>query len=141
MDTLQAFFRSHYGKAYGFRFKDWSGYQAVGQNIGTGNGVLTSFQLTKTYTSGAYNYSREIKKPVSGTVKIYLNSVLQSSGYSVDYSTGLITFTVAPSTGVIVSADFEFDVPVRFDTDALAVRADGPGIFVWDGIPIMEIRI
>ncbi|MEQ1788836.1 MAG: DUF2460 domain-containing protein [Rickettsiales bacterium] len=141
MDTLQAFFRSRYGKAYGFRFKDWSDYQAVGQNIGTGNGILTTFQLTKTYASGAYSYVREIKKPVSGTVKIYLNSILQSSGYSVDYSTGLITFTVAPSTGVLVSADFEFDVPVRFDTDALTVRADGPGIFVWDSIPIMEIRI
>ena len=79
MDTLQAFFRSRYGKAYGFRFKDWSDYQAVGQNIGTGNGVLTSFQLTKTYTSGSYSYVREIKKPVSGTVKIYLNSVLQTA--------------------------------------------------------------
>ena len=30
------------------RFKDWSDYQAVGQNIGTGNGTLTAFQLTKT---------------------------------------------------------------------------------------------
>jgi uncharacterized protein (TIGR02217 family) len=141
MDTLQAFFRSRYGKAYGFRFKDWSDYQAVGQNIGTGNGVLTSFQLTKIYTSGAYNYSREIKKPVSGTVKIYLNSVLQSSGYAVDYTTGIITFTTAPANTVLVSSDFEFDVPVRFDSDALTVRADGPGIFVWDSIPIMEIRI
>ena len=133
MDTLQAFFRSRYGKAYGFRFKDWSDYQAVGQNIGTGNGVLTSFQLTKTYTSGSYSYVREIKKPV--------NSVLQSSGYAVDYTTGIVTFTTAPANTVIVSADFEFDVPVRFDTDALAVRADGPGIFMWDAIPIMEIRI
>jgi uncharacterized protein (TIGR02217 family) len=141
MDTLQAFFRARYGKAYGFRFKDWSDYQAVGQVFGSGNSSQTNFQLSKIYYSGAYSYEREIKKPVNGTVKIYLNSLLQSSGYSVDYSTGLLTFTVAPSAGVLVSADFEFDVPVRFDTDALTVRADGPGIFVWDSIPIMEIRI
>ena len=141
MDVLQAFFRARFGKGYGFRFKDWSDYQAIGQNLGTGNGTQTAFQLAKRYDSGAYNYSREIKKPVSGTAKIYLNSVLQSVGFGVDYTTGLVTFAVAPSVGVIVSADFDFDVPVRFDTDTLAVRVDGPGIFVWDAIPIVEIRL
>ncbi len=113
----------------------------MGQTLGTGNGSLTTFQLVKNYTSGAYSYSREIKKPVSGTVKIYLNAVLQGSGYSVDYTTGVVTFTAAPGAGVIVSSDFDFDVPVRFDTDTLSVRADGPGFFVWDSIPIVEIRL
>lgn len=140
MDVVQAFFRARYGKAYGFRFKDWSDYQAVGQTLGTGNGVQTAFQLAKNYASGAYSYSREIGKPVSGTVKIYLNSVLQSSGFAVDYTTGMVTFSAAPGA-VMVSADFDFDVPVRFDTDALLVRADGPGIFVWDAIPIVELRL
>lgn len=141
MDILQAFFRARFGKAYGFRFKDWSDYQAVGQTLGTGNGTQTAFQLTKAYTSGAYSYSRDIKKPVTGTVKIYLNAVLQGTGFSVDLTTGIVTFSAAPGAGVIVSADFDFDVPVRFDTDTLAVRADGPGIFVWDAIPIVEIRL
>lgn len=141
MDVLQAFFRARFGKAYGFRFKDWSDYQAVGQTLGTGNGTQTVFQLTKAYTSGAYSYSRDIKKPVTGTVKIYLNAVLQGAGFSVDLTTGIVTFSSAPGAGVIVSADFDFDVPVRFDTDTLAVRADGPGIFVWDAIPIVEIRL
>jgi len=141
MDALQAFFRARFGKAYGFRFKDWADYVAVGQNIGTGNGVITTFQLTKIYSSGGYTYLREIKKPVNGTVKIYLNSILQSSGYTLDLTTGIVTFAVAPTVGVVVSADCEFDVPVRFDTDAIAVRADGPGIFVWDSIPVTELRI
>lgn len=140
MEVLQAFFRARFGKAYGFRFKDWSDYQAVAQNLGTGNGTQTAFQLLKIYSSGGYNYSREIKKPVSGTVKIYLNSILQSSGFTIDHATGIVTFSAAPGAGVNVSADFDFDVPVRFDTDVLAVRADGPGIFVWDTIPIVEIR-
>lgn len=141
MDAVIAFFRARFGKAYGFRFKDWSDYQAVGQVIGTGNGVLTAFQLVKLYTSGSNSYSREIKKPVSGTVKIYLNGVLQGSGYSVDLTTGIVTFSSAPGNTVVVSADFDFDVPVRFDTDTLAVRTDGPGIYVWDAIPVVEIRL
>lgn len=141
MDAVQAFFRARFGKAYGFRFKDWSDFQAVGQNIGTGNGTLTAFQLTKTYVSGSNSYVREIKKPVSGTVKIYLNSVLQGAGYTVDLTTGIVTFTVAPSAGVAVTADYDFDVPVRFDTDMLSVRIDGPVQYLWDAIPIVETRI
>lgn len=141
MDAVIAFFHARFGKAYGFRFKDWSDYQAVGQIIGTGDGNQTVFQLVKNYTSGTGSYIREIKKPVSGTVKIYLNGILQSSGFTIDYITGIITFTAAPANGVIVSADFDFDVPVRFDTDQINVRADGPGLFVWDSIPIVEIRL
>jgi uncharacterized protein (TIGR02217 family) len=141
MAALQAFFRARYGKAYGFRFKDWSDYQGVAQNLGLGNGSQTTFQLVKLYSSGGYSYSREIKKPVSSTVKIYLNSILQSSGFSIDHTTGIVSFAAAPGAGVIVSADFEFDTPARFDTDTLSVRADGPGIFIWDAIPIVEIRL
>lgn len=141
MDAVIAFFRARFGKAYGFRFKDWSDYQGVGQQIGTGNGTLTVFQLVKNYSSGGNGYTREIKKPVSGTVKIYLNGVLQVSGYTLDLTTGIVTFSSAPGSGVVVSADYEFDVPVRFDSDTLAVRQDGPGIYVWDTIPITELRI
>lgn len=140
MDAVIAFFRARYGKAYGFRFKDWSDYQGIGQNIGTGNGTQTAFQLKKTYVSGAGSYIRDIRKPVSGSISIYLNSVLQSSGYTIDYPTGIVTFASAPGNGVLVAADYEFDVPVRFDTDQINVRADGPARFVWDAIPIVEIR-
>jgi uncharacterized protein (TIGR02217 family) len=141
MDAVIAFFRARFGKAHGFRFKDWSDYQAVGQSLGTGNGAQTAFQLVKLYDSGGYTYQRDIKKPVNGTVKIYLNSILQSSGFTIDHTTGIVTFSSAPGAGVAVSADFDFDVPVRFDTDAISVRAEGPGQFVWDAIPIIEIRV
>jgi uncharacterized protein (TIGR02217 family) len=141
METVIAFFRARFGKAYGFRFKDWSDYQGVNQSLGTGNGTKTAFQLVKNYFSGSNNYSRDIKKPVSGTVKIYLNSILQSSGFTIDHATGMVTFSSAPANGVLVNADFDFDVPVRFDADQLAVRIDGPGQYLWDAIPIVEIRL
>lgn len=127
METVIAFFRARFGKAYGFRFKDWSDYQGVNQSLGTGNGTKTAFQLVKNYFSGSNSYSHDIKKPVSGTVKIYLNSILQSSGFTIDHTTGMVTFSSAPANGVLVNADFDFDVPVRFDADHLAVRIDGPG--------------
>ena len=55
------------------------------------------------------------------------------SGWTVDTTTGVVTFTAAPAGGVIVRAGFEFDVPVRFDTDKLVdtcgTGGDGMNIF------------
>lgn len=141
LDELIAFFRARQGKAIGFRFKDWTDYQAVAQNIGTGNGSQTVFQLTKKYTSSV-TVTRIIKKPVNNSaLKIYLNAVLQSSGYTVNYATGAVTFTTAPGSGVAVTADFEFDVPVRFDTDQLDAAIDDFGTRSWSDIPLVEVRL
>lgn len=140
LDTLIAFFRARKGRAYGFRFKDWTDYQASNQTIGTGNGADTQFQLVKRYTSGAVTESRVITKPVAGTVQIYKNAVLQSSGVTIDTATGIVTFTTAPAAGVVITANYEFDVPVRFDTDRLSARLESYGVHSWQDIPLVEVR-
>jgi uncharacterized protein (TIGR02217 family) len=45
---------------------------------------------------------------------------------SIRATTGIVTFTAGnfPTTGQAVTAGFEFDVPVRFDTDELDVNLD-----------------
>lgn len=141
LDTLIAFFRARKGKAHGFRFKDWTDYQATAEALGTGNGVQTQFQLVKRYVSGMVTELRSIKKPVSGTVQVYKAGVLQASGLSVDAATGLVTFMVAPPVGQAVTASFQFDVPVRFDTDRLAASLDAYGIHSWLDIPLVEVRV
>jgi uncharacterized protein (TIGR02217 family) len=77
---------------------------------------------------------------VAGTVKVYLDGVDQLSGWSVDMTAGLVTFATAPALGVEVTADFEFDVPVRFDTDRKAVTIDTFRLHSWQQIPIIELR-
>ena len=57
IDELIAFFRARRGKAYGFRFKDWTDHKATGQLLGTGDDVLTQFQLVKHYPSGSVTRS------------------------------------------------------------------------------------
>ena len=141
LDTLIAFFRARKGRAYGFRFKDWTDFKATAQALGSGNGTIKTFQLIRTYSSGGNTDVRTITKPVAGTVKIYLAGVLQASGWSVNTTTGVITFTTAPENGVAVSADYEFDVPVRFDTDRMAVTIEQVNLHQWSGIPIVEIRV
>jgi uncharacterized protein (TIGR02217 family) len=140
LDTLIAFFRARKGRAIGFRFKDWTDYQAT-ETLGTGDGVRTQFQLIKTYSSGAVSETRTIRKPVAGTVQVFKNAVLQASGVSVDTTTGMVTFASAPAAGQVISASFQFDVPVRFDTDKLSASLDAYGIHSWLDIPLVEIRI
>jgi uncharacterized protein (TIGR02217 family) len=141
LDTLVAFFRARKGRAHGFRFKDWTDFKATAQALGTGNGTITTFQLIRTYSSGGATDVRTITKPVAGTVKVYLAGVQQMSGWSVNTTTGIITFSTPPANGVAVSADYEFDVPVRFDTDRMAVTIEQINLHQWSGIPIVEIRV
>jgi uncharacterized protein (TIGR02217 family) len=141
LDALIAFFRARKGRADGFRLKDWADYKVTGQNIGTGNGTATVFQLKKNYASGSITETRTITKPVAGTIAVYKNAVLQVSGYTADTTNGQITFSVAPANGVVITADFEFDVPVRFDTDRLSAKLDTYGSHSWLDIPIIEVRV
>ena len=133
--ALIAFFRARRGKAVGFRFKDFSDYLAVNQPlISLGD---DEYQMVKRYVSGSVVSERVITKPVAGTVKLYRNSLLQVSGWSVDTTTGIITTAL---TGTL-TVDYEFDVPVRFDTDELALSMDSYNAGSWNNIPLIEVRV
>jgi len=139
LDKLIAFFRARKGKVYGFRFKDWSDFKAMGQTCGALEGTNLVYQLQKTYVDSAgFTDIRLIKKPVSGTVNIFISGVLQTSGYTMDYVTGKITFDAIPIG--IVTADFEFDVPCRFDTDEMPINLENWSSYSWSGITVIEIK-
>ncbi len=147
--AVVAFFEARYGRLYGFRFKDWGDHKSclpsgtpspTDQAIGTGDGATTAFQLVKHYASGSQVWARTITKPVAGTVIIALDGEEQLGGWSVDTTTGVVTFDSAPAEGVAVTAGFAFDVPVRFDTDALDVTLDLERLGSITTIPLLEIR-
>jgi uncharacterized protein (TIGR02217 family) len=147
--AVVAFFEARNGRLYGFRFRDWSDYKSgqpsngpspLDQPIGTGDGAATAFQLLKRYTSGAQSWTRAITKPVFGSVRVALGGVEQASGWSIDTTSGLVAFTTAPGGGVAVSAGFEFDVPVRFDSDTLDVTLDIERTGSITSIPLVELR-
>ncbi len=148
--TLIGFFHARAGRARGFRIKDWMDFTSktdgisaeayTDQNIGTGTGAQLTFQLRKQYVSGSITHNRTITKPVTGTVLIGVNGVLQTSGWSVDTATGIVTFSAAPTNGHAVTAGFQFDVPVRFDTDTLTLSTANFQLQNSE-IPLVEIRI
>ena len=142
LDTLIAFFRARKGRADGFRFKDWTDYQASNEQIGVGDGMATTFQLKKTYSSGSVTETRTITKPVANTVSIKFDGFVQNpSNYTVNTLSGEITFVSAPSSSVVITASYEFDVPVRFDTDRLSASLDNYGSYSWSDIPLVEVRV
>lgn len=137
LDELLAFFMARRGRAEGFRFKDWMDFKAINQPLGEGDGETLNFRLTKTYAHDGY--VRPISKPVEGTVFVYVDSA-PAEGVGIDYTTGVVTFAAPPEAGRQIHADFEFDVPVRFDTDQLSARMEDYGIYSWVDIPLVEIK-
>lgn len=139
--TLIAFFRARQGRAYGFRFKDWTDFTATNVTLGSGDGANKVFQLVKRYASGGVEVVRSVTKPVIGSLMVYRDGVVVGAGVSLDSASGLVTFGTAPAPGAVISATFEFDVPVRFDTDQMGVSLDAYDRGSWPEIPIVEIRL
>lgn len=151
VDTLVTFFEARRGQLYGFRWKDWADFKScrpsqdpssLDQELGRGDGQGRSFQLVKRYESGSGSYMRPIGKPVQGTVRVAVagDPVLQDVDFEVDHGTGLITFLQPPDIGVRITAGFEFDVPVRFDTDRIMASAASFSAGEVPSIPVIEVR-
>jgi uncharacterized protein (TIGR02217 family) len=151
LHALIAFFEARRGKLHGFRFRDpfdWKScapslsVAATDQALGTGTGVLTSFQLRKIYGAGDSAYQRLIHKPVPGSVRVAVGGLELSSGqFSVSTITGVVTLATAPATGATIAAGFAFDTPVRFDIDRLDLSLDGFGAGRAISVPLVEIAL
>jgi uncharacterized protein (TIGR02217 family) len=111
--TLAGFFLQQQGAFQPFLFDDPTDDTVTGQSIGAGDSVATIFQLVR----GFGGFSEPIVAP-NVVSAIYFNGILQSaSGYTVDATTGLVTFTTAPPTGQAITADFTYYFRVRFADD------------------------
>jgi uncharacterized protein (TIGR02217 family) len=152
LSSVVSFFEERRGRLHGFRFKDRLDFRsnndgaapsALDQVIGTGDGLTKYFYLSKTYGSGASAYIRPVVKSVAGTVKIAVAGVIQIEGeqFTVDHALGRVYFPPSqlPTVGQIITAGFEFDVPVRFDTDRLDVDMASFEAGEIPFIPLIEI--
>lgn len=181
--ALESLYHAARGMANGWRLFDPGDYSALGQFIAEGDGVTTQFQLQLTYAFpiSQYEQIRLIQKPITSkvityqgnslpdTVNVYLNGSPQTHNvgyvtgggvqFTLDETTGIITFTTAPGDDVIITADFQYHIPVRFDlqsTNSQTVSTtEGPlqktyetspnapgGVLVSiSGLTLVEIRI
>ena len=152
VEALIAFFEARQGQLYGFRWKDWADYKTATASddvrytdevIATGDGSTTTFQLIKTYASGDQSYARPITKPVQGSVRagVQEDELQEGVHWEIDHATGMLTFDRPPLQDAVVTAGFEFDVPVRFDTDRIATSVASFQAGEVPNVPVVEVRV
>lgn len=130
-----AFFEERRGRLFGFRYRDpldWKSCRPgadpdpLDQLVAIGDGEQRSFPLIKTYGTGETAWARRIGKPVEGTVRVAMDGMLLVEGidFEVDTVNGTLEFLPGktPPPGEAIHAGYEFDVPVRFDTDEITVN-------------------
>lgn len=138
--SVKNMFKASRGGLYPFRFRDWDSENntLTDELIGTGNGTATVFQITKTWTVGGQSQVRNITRPVPAfTVKV--NDVTLGSGYSINYATGIITFTSPVTNAHTIKVSGVYDIPVRFD---LTFEATGLTGFLEhiDRLTLVEVK-
>jgi uncharacterized protein (TIGR02217 family) len=67
--------------------------------------------------------------------------VVTREGYNIDYTAGNIIFTSPINAKINIFANFEFDVPVRFDMDYLPISIDGKDLYSCKEINLIEIKL
>lgn len=147
---LRAFHFARRGRNRGFLLKDWLDWTSASdgqstatmldQPLGTGDGADTTFQLVKRYPDDVDPYDRPIAWPVTGTLLVAVNGVLKTTGVAVTRGTGIVTLTPAPALAAVITAGFQFDVPVRFDEDWLSVTWDTIASRSAGSVPLQELR-
>ena len=154
LSQVVAFFEERRGRLHGFRWRDRLDHSSAApgasispldQVIGLGNGTQTQFPLLKLYGAVHAPYQRPIAKPVAGTVRVAVSGVEQTQGvaFTCDTATGVVSFLSGhvPGAGAFVRAGFQFDVPVRFDTDYLEVDLSAFAAGSVPRIPLVEIKL
>jgi uncharacterized protein (TIGR02217 family) len=104
------------GGAYDtFLFSDPNDNAVGGQLIGTGNGSTTAFQLVRTLGGASVPVF-----DVNGAPQIFKAGALQTVGSNYTLSaTGLVTFTVAPTSGQAITWSGSYYWRCRFEADEM----------------------
>lgn len=124
--ALKAFGLGRRGSLHSWRLKDWLDFtsNADGQSppnvldqiIATGDGVSNRWQLLKTYDLAEVGeYVRTITLPELASVLVAVDGV-PTLGFQVS-GAGLLHLSDPPPAGAIVTAGYEFRVPVRFERE------------------------
>jgi len=112
LQQLVAFFNARGGMADTWLFSDPDDNTATAQQFGVGDGATRSFQLVRSFGG----YIEPVYAP-QGSPSIFINAVLQGSGYTINANTGVVTFTVAPTAGLALTWTGTFYWISRFNKD------------------------
>ena len=137
-EIFNSFFYARCGKRYAFRLKDHFDYKVKKQLIGKGDGAIKEFQLVKIYQDSEAPYIREITKPLGKSVSIFTDED-EIVPEEINLKTGKIKLSEALPENTELFANFEFDVPVRFDKDSFQYSFNQDGTILLDDVRLVEV--
>jgi uncharacterized protein (TIGR02217 family) len=121
--TFEKHFNARRGRLRGFPYQSKTKFQATTEAVGTGDGATAAFQLQVAEGDASNAYAREIYKVVALSETVFVNAVAKTrtTHYTINNNTGLITFTGGniPTGGQVITATFQFYIPVRYDMDSI----------------------
>jgi uncharacterized protein (TIGR02217 family) len=127
LEALEGFFLSRGGQFDDFLLNESELTQRLedsiysGQPIGTGDGVNKNFQIVR----NVGGFLEAVQNPANQSAQIYDNGVLKIPTTDYTIANGIVTFTVAPTAGHFITADFTFLHRVRFDTGSSRSGREG----------------
>lgn len=132
---LTAFFITHCGPAYSFRFFDHLDHEIVageGAFIGIDGSPANDYQLCKVYTFGARTFYRKITKPING-------KLTWDGGGSMDWDSGVVT------GGTPTNPLGQFHMHGRFNVSRLSAtihnKNNTRGLIVdIPSLPVVEVK-
>lgn len=149
--AVMDFFEARRGPLTSFRFRDpvdntsavsGGAVTPVDQAIGTGDGAVNRFKLTKAYGTGPDAYLRPVRRPVAGTLRVSVNGIeALPADFSFDSATGEVVFAAGktPGAGAAVTAGFQFHVEVRFASESMSVNVSAFEAGELPSIPLVEV--
>ena len=152
LHDVLVFFEARRGSLHAFRFRDPFDMKSCrpeetpsphDQMLGQGDGTTSRFKLVKRYGTGEDAYERLISKPVASTLKVAVDGVeVASADFSLDAS-GEIVFApdAVPAPNAEVTAGYEFDVPVRFDSERMSMSLTAFKAGQIPSIPLVEVLL
>lgn len=152
IQQVRDFFCQRYGRAFGFRFRDWSDYKLIDEIIGIGNGIDKVYQIYKTYGDPTDENILLYRKVIVKVARpndddaesvipiINVNGKRVSVYARIDYDSGLITFSDPPADGEPITITCNFDIPVRFNDDLFASKTLWKEVANIPAIKLIELK-
>lgn len=146
--ALLEFFHACKGRHKPFRFKDWLDYRSCAvddtpdfddQSLGAATAGQTAFQLKKVYPESPYSTSIDIIKPKGDSIRIGVDAVEVTTGWTVNESTGIITRGTPLAGGEVITWGGEFYRKARFDIDKLSHSFEAWSAGAVD-VPVVHLR-
>lgn len=137
LERLVAFFNLHAGRYQEFFFLDPGDNTVSGGQFGTGDGITTTFRLTRSMTFGGSTFSEPVGG-LTGTPTVFVNGAPTTAFTVGPY--GVITFTSAPAAAAVLTWTGRFLFACRFDQDDLDVSQMMAGLWSLSGLQFMSIK-